>query len=275
MMKHIKKYNLFKESRTEDYSIYEFFNMLAYHYEDNVPQSKVKILSDKFIGEGIYDKVKLMVDDIFEKFEGINLNELEMRFTEFSDYYEKECSIFFIILVSNLRDYDKEIDERYNSSRGFNKNRMNKESFINDIIRDIIQPTLKVYEIGTEQRIRQSEEEIYVNDPKWNCVNFNIDDYISKNDLKMFAPLRRDLRSYSVDKYLNDMYVPALNIKIGNYSDGMTMKLNEIEERLDSTIGNTIFDIPHSDIIWDSARFKRRFDPNIDIYEYNVKVILE
>ena len=88
-MKHIKKYNLFKESRTEDYSIYEFFNMLAYHYEDNVPQSKVKILSDKFIGEGIYDKVKLMVDDIFEKFEGINLNELEMRFTEFSDYYEK------------------------------------------------------------------------------------------------------------------------------------------------------------------------------------------
>ena len=71
------------------------------------------------------------------------------------------------------------------------------------------------------------------------------------------------------------MYVPALNIKIGDYSDGMTMNLLEVEKRLDAVVDDILFDIPHSDIIWDSARFKRRFDPNINIYQYNIKVILK
>lgn len=296
-MKHIKKYNLFKESISNDYSIYDFFNLINYNYGDydgKVSQSKVKFGSDKFVGEGIYDKVKLMVDDIVEKFEGINLNEIESRFTDFSDHYDKECHIFFSILGSNFKKYFEDVDERYNSSRGFNANKIDKESLIIDIISDIIRPTLMIY----DQKIRQTNDQIYVTDPKWNCVNFNIDDYESQNDLEPAnndeeeAPFRadarrhsflmvnqrqgkKDLKKYSVDKFFDKMYVPALNIKIGDYSDGMTMNLLEVEKRLDAVVDDILFDIPHSDIIWDSARFKRRFDPNINIYQYNIKVILK
>lgn len=274
-MNHIKKYNLFKESISNDYSIYEFFNLINYHYGDKVPQSKVKAGSDKFIGEGIYDKVKLMVDDIVEKFEGIDLKEIESRFTYFSDHYEKECHIFFSILGSNFKKYYEDVDERYNSSRGFNINKINKETIINDIISDIISPTLS----GTEERIRQTEEQIYVNDPKWNCVNFNIDDYIFQNKLKMQLYTKSHLKKYSVDKYLNDMYVPAIYIQIGDYDDKMSMNLLEVEQRLDSVLDkrgtDILFDISYSHIIWDSSRFKRRFDPNTNIYQYNIKFILE
>lgn len=271
-MNYLKRYESFIDT---DYSIYEFFNELNYHYGDNVPQSKVKSGSDRFIGEGIYEKVKLMVDDIVDKFEGIDLNTLESRFTEFSDDYEKECSIFFSILGSNFKNHDKDVDERYNSSTGYNSSRVNKDSLIIDIIKDIIHPTLKLYEIGTEVKIRKTKEQIYVTDPKWNCVNFNIDDYILENDLKIVNYTKRDLKKYSVDKYFDNMYVPALYIKIGDYMDRSPIKLHEIEEKLDLVIDNTLYDIPYSDIIWDSARFKRKFDPNINIYEYNLKVILE
>lgn len=274
-MNHIKKYNLFKESISNDYSIYEFFNLINYHYGDKVPQSKVKAGSDKFIGEGIYDKVKLMVDDIVEKFEGIDLNEIESRFTYFSDQYEKECHIFFSILGSTYKNYYEDVDERYNSSRGFKTNKINKDLIINDIISDIIKPTLRIYEIGTEERIRQTEEQIYVNDPKWNCVNFKIDDYIFQNKLKMQLYTKSNLKKYSVDKYLNDMYVPAIYIQIGDYDDKMTMNLLEVEQRLDKVVDDLLYDIPHSHIIWDSSRFKRRFDPNTNIYQYNIKFILE
>lgn len=290
-MKHIKKYNLFKESISNDYSIYDFFNLINYNYGDydgKVSQSKVKFGSDKFVGEGIYDKVKLMVDDIVEKFEGINLNEIESRFTDFSDHYDKECHIFFSILGSNFKKYFEDVDERYNSSRGFNANKIDKESLIIGIISDIIRPTLMIY----DQKIRQTNDQIYVTDPKWNCVNFNIDDYESQNDLEpannaeeearrhSFLMVnqrqgKKDLKKYSVDKFFDKMYVPALNIKIGDYSDGMTMNLLEVEKRLDAVVDDILFDIPHSDIIWDSARFKRRFDPNINIYQYNIKVILK
>ena len=308
-MKHIKKYNLFKESISNDYSIYDFFNLINYNYGDydgKVSQSKVKVESDKFIGEGIYDKVKLMVDDIVEKFEGINLNEIESRFTDFSDHYDKECHIFFSILGSNFKKYFEDVDERYNSSRGFNANKIDKESLIIDIMSDIIRPTLTTTLSG-DQKIRQTNDQIYVTDPKWNCVNFNIDDYESQNDLdpdnnaeeevianQGFVYLlpnpttrrhsflmvnqrqgKKDLKKYSVDKFFDKMYVPALNIKIGDYSDGMTMNLLEVEKRLDAVVDDILFDIPHSDIIWDSARFKRRFDPNINIYQYNIKVILK
>lgn len=274
-MNRIKKYNLFKESISNDYSIYEFFNLINYHYGDKVPQSKVKAGSDKFIGEGIYDKVKLMVDDIVGKFEGIDLNEIESRFTYFSDHYEKECHIFFSILGSTYKNYYEDVDERYNSSRGFKTNKIDKEIIINDIISDIISPTLRIYELGTEERIRQTEEQIYVNDPKWNCVNFKIDDYIFQNKLKMQLYTKSNLKKYSVDKYLNDMYVPAIYIQIGDYDDGMTMNLLEVEQRLDKVVDDLLYDIPHSHIIWDSSRFKRRFDPNTNIYQYNIKFILE
>jgi hypothetical protein len=136
-----------------------------------------------------------------------------------------------------------------------------------------------------------ANDQIYVTDPKWNCVNFNIDDYESQNDLEYanaeedtrhhsFVMVnqrqgKKDLKKYSVDKFFDKMYVPALNIKIGDYSDGMTMNLLEVEKRLDAVVDDILFDIPHSDIIWDSARFKRRFDPNINIYQYNIKVILK
>jgi hypothetical protein len=274
-MNHIKKYNLFKESISNDYSIYEFFNLINYHYGDKVPQSKVKSGSDKFIGEGIYDKVKLMVDDIVGKFEGIDLNEIESRFTYFSDHYEKECHIFFSILGSTYKNYYEDVDERYNSSRVFKTNKINKEIIINDIIGDIINPTLRIYQLGTEENIRQTEEQIYVNDPKWNCVNFKIDDYIFQNKLKMQLYTKSNLKKYSVDKYLNDMYVPAIYMQIGDYDDKMTMNLLEVEQRLDKVVDDLLYDIPHSHIIWDSSRFKRRFDPNINIYQYNIKFILE
>ena len=65
-MKHLKKYKIFESIDSDLEDIYEFANMLK-GWQPYPPLSEVKSHSERFIGPGIYDKVKRMVDDIFDK----------------------------------------------------------------------------------------------------------------------------------------------------------------------------------------------------------------
>jgi hypothetical protein len=137
--------------------------------------------------------------------------------------------------------------------------------------------------------LRQSDESYYVTDKKWQCQNFNIDDYSDIKDgaefdtddykgrkTKIFQHDIDKKKQYSIDKIIS-MYVPAVVIEIGNRDNSIAsggINLKKIELMIDDALESVLPTLDYKEVVFDQSRFDRKFDDDVDIYDYTIKILL-
>ena len=274
-MNKIKTYKLFLENSNYEYSIFDFSNDL-HPYEDKEIDIK---WYHKFLGEGVYERILNFVDDLFETFEGIDIEDLEMRFTDFTDEIETPCYMMYSIIY---KDWYDSVGQPWNTNfngalgMGTSIDESDKQRIIKRIVRDMVIPTISSYSYKDEINFRTTPDEIFVLDEKYNCKNFDLRNFKVYSDVKDSYRIKNIL-DYNIDKFF-DSYLPAIYINIGSgfsTENRYKMNLREVESKLDDVLPRVFSDIPHSQIIWDSARFVRKFNDDTDIYDYRVKIVLE
>jgi hypothetical protein len=281
-MRNIKKYKIFLESfdsklgERENYSIYEWVEDLKSHQWRNnsckksVNKDSLKRWTEHFIGDGYYDKISTHVNNISKAFDKVDLEEIRYRMYDvFDNYLFTERSCEFGIIYG---DYYKE--DGYFNGMLFSK----EFDFINtyiEIAKNIVFPTLKIGDIRDDIWLRESSEKKYVTDKKYQCVNFNIDDY--DIDATSYTSLwgYKDKKKYSVDRVIQ-FYQPAICIRVGgNWSmRGGKFNLEQIEKDLDETLPMILPTIDYKKVIWDMNKGDRRYSSDMDIDEYTLKIWL-
>lgn len=281
-MKKLSTYKSFLESFENDApeipSIYDFYNDLFDDFRFGVmPESEVKKYSERFIGKGIYDKVNDFVNQMFETFEGIELEDIKYKLTDVTDNLEVDPLFMFAILYCDYKDVDNDIQRKFNGAKGVRDNVESRVRIKNEILRDMIRPTLTKYRFkGGDIKFRTEPQEIYVLNDEFNCQNFDVTklsdfENISKELLNYEI---EELKKYDINKFF-DCYAPGIYIQLRNDDYSYTMNLKKLESDLDKTLPRILSDIPHKEVIWDSSRFSRKFDDDTDIYDYTIKIILE
>jgi len=288
-MSKIKTYNLFLESNKE-VDIYEFANMLK-GWQPYPPLSEVKRHSERFIGPGIYDRVEKLVNQIFEVLNYVDIEHIkEALYDVFDEFPHKDKRVHLCVLYCDTDKLKEPIERRYNGSMGVGQDKeKSKKYIICHILLDILNPTFRIGYPSIE--IRQTDEQIDVTDPKWNCVNFNIDNYeISKKegqhvpatfDFKKretyISPLDLDkLRKYNIEDFFQ-CYAPGIYIEL--YDDkgyNFKMSIKEIENLFDKYLPHILHDVEYERILWEIPREGRKFDETTyDLYDYTLKVLLK
>lgn len=293
-MKHLEKYNSFLErSESPQYGIYDWFEDLkrfqwAQNQKSMVSESSLKKWSDQFIGEGYWEKIKDLVDRMFVAMSKVDTDYINDRMYDVYDEIPegKEKWTMCCVAYGDYENHDKPNNRKYNGLLSVpNPKEGDKLNIIISILKDILNPTLR---IGSYPSVflRRDDDQYYVTDKKWNCANFDIDNYVIKEGDKFKGDERRDVtihssdirskKDYSVDKIL-DMYKPCITINIGGYSDShLTGKMNlkKLESDIDEVLPAILPTLDYEEVIFDSSRGNRQFDDNIDIYDYTIKILL-
>ena len=291
-MKIIKNYNHFINENMNigldsKYGIHDWIEDLKDFEWSRKPIKDLEKWTNHFIGDGYYNKIKNHVDRIFTTLNKVDIEYVEDRLL--MDVFdnvprEKVKWVSTCIAYGNQENYNKQIQYKYNGLLTV-RNRDEKDYFraMVHIIKDIVFPT---FNIGSYPSVfmRRSDESYYVTDKKWQCANFDIDNYGFKSgdsfetsEGKFSVIHNSDIerkKQYSVDKII-EMNVPCVVIEIGqgdNYMQGK-MNLNELEENLDSVLPSILPTLDYSDVIFDHARGPRQFT-NTEIYDYTVKILL-
>jgi hypothetical protein len=249
-MRKLKTYNLFLESFQKDtavmqeYSIYDWFEDLK---SDNRKPSNIqrhKVWCEHFIGEGWWDKITNHVDKIFKTFEGVNMEFVNDVLLEVWDQFEnKEKSNYFCVLYGHHKDKDKISEIKWSGQRPIMElTQQRKDAIIISILIDIVYPTLFIGFPST--LLRRSKEEEYVTDKKWQCQNFNID-------------------NYSIELGMEDSYLSG------------TFTLQKVEELMDEAISILERELDIEEVIWDNSRSERSFSTDTEVYDYDVKILLK
>lgn len=266
----IEKYKSFNNT----YSIYDWFSDLKkYLWSSNqtikVNENTLKLWSDHFIGYGWYEKIKNHVDNIWEIFKNVNIINVHHRMLDVYDElpHGKSKYTSYCIVSGDYDRYDAESRNKYNKYIPVSKLTDNRKiDIMIDIIIDIIYPTLYI----RSERIRNQKDEIYVNEDKHKCENFNIYNY----KLKYSEFVVSIKRKYSANRVL-EMYKPSILIDIGReYSKG-TMNLKKLEENIDETLLDILPTIDYEEVIFDYSRFYRRFHDNMDVESYKLIILLK
>jgi hypothetical protein len=298
-MKYLKKYKIF-ESKGESnlYGIHDWIEDLkswewSRTQNQVVNESSLKKWSDHFIGEGYYEKVVNNVDRIFEALKKVDEEEIHMRMYDVYDQIpsSKDKWTMCCVAYGDVENYNKPDRNKYNGLVTVkNKDSKDRLRIIIHILKDIVFPTLY---IGTwpNMMLRQSDGSYYVTDKKWQCQNFNIDDY-QEMGIKSGAEFDTDdykgrkvtiyqhdidkKKQYSIDKIIS-MYVPAVVIEIGNRDNSIAsggINLKKIELMIDDALESVLPTLDYKEVVFDMARFDRQFDDDKDIYDYTVKILL-
>jgi hypothetical protein len=292
-MKKIKPYSLFLEDKTVEYSIYDWFEDLkrfqwAQNQKTLVNESTLEKWTEHFIGEGYWKKVSGLVDKIVKSLQKVDIEYIEDRMLDVYDTIpsNKQRWTMCCVAYGNYENHDKPNNRKYNGLLSVPKPKEgDKLNIIISILKDIVSPTLS---IGGYPSIflRRDDEQYYVTDKKWNCANFNIDNYGIKVGDKFKGDERRDVtihssdikskKDYSVDKVL-DMYKPCVTINIGGYSDSYLtgkMNLRKLESDIDGVLPSILPTLDYEEVIFDVSRGNRQFDDDSDVYDYTIKILL-
>jgi hypothetical protein len=296
-MKIIKKYNHFINENMNigldsKYGIHDWIEDLKDFEWGRKPIKDLEKWTNHFIGDGYYNKIKNHVDRLFTAINKVDVDSVEDRLL--MDVFdnlppEKVKWVSACIAYGNIENYNKEIQYKYNGLLTV-RNRDEKDYFrvMVHIIKEIIYPT---FYIGSYPSImlRQSDESYYVTDKKWQCVNFNIDNF-EELGIKVGAEFATDdsrgrkciignydiskKKDYSVDKII-EMNAPCIVIEIGQGDNYMKGKMNlvELENQFDEVLPSILPSLDYSDVIFDHARGTRQFD-STEIYDYTVKILL-
>jgi hypothetical protein len=282
------------------YSIYDWFeNLKSIQWNrKSINNSDLKKWSDHFIGSGVYQKISNLVDNIFESIRSVDYNYINDRMLEVWDELpiSKDKYVMACVAYGGYENLDREIMYRYSGllsvMNPFDDSK--KLDIIIHIIKEILYPTLF---IGSPSiSLRKTEEQIYVTDKKWNCVNFDIDSY-EFNEGEEFVDVgflktpgetgrrstttifKSDLykkKNYGVDKVIS-MYKPCLVIEIGGHNDSYRtgkISLSKLEPLLDDVLETILPDLDYEEVIWDKARGSRQFSDD-EFYDYTLKILLK
>jgi len=283
-----------QESNQMYYSIYDWFEDLKrYQWSKNqksmVNESSLNKWCDYFVGDGYWGKIKDLVDKIFISLSKVDTEYINDRMYDVYDEIPsgKEKWTMCCVAYGGYENHDKPNKVKYNGAIYIkNPKDGDKLDIIIHILKEIVSPTLT---IGYPSYvIRQSDEQFYVTDKKWQCKNFNIDDYGIQDGFEYKTDDRRgkgnvyssdikNKKDYSIDKIL-DMYKPCIAINIGGYQDAHStgkMNMRKLESDIDEVLPSILPTLDYEEVIFDSSRGDRRFDDDIDIYEYTIKILLK
>lgn len=299
-MKYLKKYNESKWGAVGDtqdiqhhYSIYDWFEDLKSMQwnRKSINKTELKKWTEHFIGSGWYDKISNLVDNIFNSIRKVDIDYINDRMLEVWDELpsEKEKYVISAVAYGDYKNFDKEIDYRYNGLISIlspqDDNR--KLDIIIHIIKEIIYPTTH---IGSPSIwLRRTPEQQYVTDKKWNCENFNIDNYDFKEGQEfdngetgrrskttIFKHELEEKIIYNLDKVIS-MYKPCIVIEIGGHQNSHTtgkIKLSHIEPLLEESLETILPTLDYEDVIWDKSRGSRKFTDD-EFYDYTLKILLK
>lgn len=288
-MKKIKPYNLFLESNSE-IDIYEFSNMMkGWRFTHSL--SEIKKHSERFIGPGVFDRVQKLVDQIFDSLKEVDIEYIkEMLYDVFDEFPEKKYRVHLAVLYCDPENLNRPLERRFNGSMTVAQNVEESRQFITShILLDMMTPTFRIAYPSIE--IRQTDEQLYVRDPKWNCLNFNIDNYEISKKAGQNLPNPTDykkretyisptdiekLRKYNLEDYF-ECYKPGIYIEIYDERTS-TWKVNikKIEDVFDRNLPQILRELDYEKVLWETDRENRQFDETTyDVYDYTLKILLK
>lgn len=273
----IRNYKTFLESNQSNQwdgpNIYDFANSLKGwgHYPSI---TELKKYSDRFIGEGIYERVVKLVDDIFDSFSNVDMSWVRVCLDDvFDEYLEFDCRVELAVLGKDASTYysNSVYRNEYNSAIIMGDDyRKSKKRIICDILLDMINPTLRTP--GTKSKIlRTTDEQLIVSHPKWNCVNFDIDDYITDDSLKHY----KSRQKYNIEDFF-DCYKPGIWINIKSHSYSKLINLKELEDLLDKAFYRLLKTIDYQKVFYEIPKEGRRINPSeTNMMDYTIKILLK
>jgi hypothetical protein len=281
-------------SYVHEYDIYNWFGDLKAQQwnKKTINLKQLKFWSDHFIGEGYFDKVSDLVDSFHKSLISIDYDYINDRLLDVWDEipHGKDRYVMPCIAYGDYENIEKDIQLRHNGLISYQdlNNQSRKLDIIIHILINIIYPTLF---IGSPSvTMRNSKDEYFVTDEKWQCQNFDIKNYkVKEGDVLENGNSGRrstttiysfDLKKkelYSVDKVIQ-MYKPCIVIEIGGHDNSYRtgqFKLDDIESKFDEVLPTILPELDYEDVIWDHSRGTRQFDTSAGFYDYTLKIILK
>jgi hypothetical protein len=285
-MKKLKTYNLFKESFQKDTAVMHeksIFDWIEDLKSDNWTPKNIerhKIWTEHFIGEGWWDKITSHVDRIFEVLSDVNINHINDAMLDTFDTIpeQKQRNIYTAILNGDYEKINDSNDLKFNGTMPImdlnDKNR--KDYVIISILISMVYPTLYYSRFKENAMLRDTKESEYVTDEKWQCQNFDFEQFHKTGHLRDYEFSK--VQKYSPENVLS-MYRPGIVINIGGWgSDSIhtgKMYLEELEDALDAAIEVVESEVDYEEVIWPYTRGKRHYDTSKPIYEYDLKILLK
>lgn len=294
-MKKLKSYSLFLEDKTLEYSIYDWFEDLkrfqwAQNQKTLVNESTLEKWTEHFVGKGYWKEVSDLVNRIINALQKVDIEDIEDRMLDVYDFIpsEKQRWSMCSVVYGDWKNFDKSNKDKFNGTLSAKEPKDSRLNIIIAILKDIIYPTLSIGSYPSRP-LRQTDEQVFVTDTKWNCHNFNIDNYDYKEGqefqtddwkgrkIKISSWTLDEKRGYSPDKVLS-MYKPAITINIGGFSDSnhtSKMSLTELEEKIDEVLPTILPTLDYEEVIFDLNRGDRKFDvDSYYVYDYTIKILL-
>lgn len=302
-MKYLKKYNESKwgvVGKSHDiqhqYSIYDWFEDLkSFEWgHKKTTTSELKKWSDHFIGRGVFQEINNSVDKIMQSLKKVDLDYINDRLLDVFDTLpqQKESSAYLAVAYGDYKNFTEENRRKFNGLIYVSDPDKRKERIILSILKDIVFPTLY---IGTypSVNLRSSDDSEYVTSEKWQCKNFNIDDYQElgiregakvevehrggKKEITIYDTDISTKRDYSIDKVM-EMYRPCIVVDIGERgSDSIRtgkFSLKKLESSFDEVLPSILPTIDYEEVIWEFNRERRSFDTD-EFHDYTLKILLK
>ena len=242
-----------------EYSIFDFTNDLK--LERPFSEKALKMWLDHFIGLGYYEKIIKLVDDIFLVLDKVDIYSVEDRlFHIFDQYPDHDSSVRDYVLYGNYYDIGENNRTLY-SGGIYTKE---KSYLINKIMLDIINPTLN---------LRETKDEIYVSDEKWQCSNIKPEISSGYNSVR-----KKYIDKYSVDNFF-DLYKPGIKITLGKEfgSSIGSLYMLEVQKKFQELIPIIIKDIEYMGVKIDEIIYPYTgnwLSKETRVSSYTIKILL-
>jgi hypothetical protein len=290
-MRKIKTYNKFLESESynnalkdsemdEDYSIIDWFEDLKSDTWNPSNLQRHKVWCEHFIGEGWWDKITSHVDKIFKVLSEVNIKHIKDSMLDVFDIIpeQKERDIYTAVLYGGYEKINDSSDLKFNGTMPIMdlNDKSRKSQIMISILKEMVHPTLYCIRFKEDVSFRNDNESLYVTDEKWQCQNFDFEQFHKTGHLTDYE--FNKVQKYSLENVLS-MYRPGVVISIGFLGSDSRytgeMYLDDLEESLDSAIEVIESEVDYEDVIWSYTRGERHYDTSKPIYEYDLKILLK
>jgi hypothetical protein len=239
-----------------------------------------KIWTEHFVGDGWWDKITSHVDRLFDILSDVNINHINDAMLDVFDTLpeQKERNIYTAVLYGDYEKINDSNNFKFNGTMPVMdlKNKNRKDYIIISILISIVHPTLYYSRFKENASFRDGNESIYVTDKKWQCQNFNFEQFHKTGHIRDYEFVK--LQLYSPENVLS-MYRPGIVINIGGWGSDSRytgeMYLDDLEEALDAAIEVVESEVDYEDVMWPYTRGERHYDTSKPIYEYDLKILLK
>lgn len=262
-----------------NYSIYDFFEDLkVFNWgTKDYNNSFLKKWSNHFIGDKAFENIINISKKICESLKKVDMDYVNDRLLEVWDELPNDKEKYASIATTS-KSYQS---DKYNQLTMAKDLESLEKRLVLNILIDIIYPTLFIGHPSINLRI--TKEQIYVTDKKWQCSNFNVNDYIKpgtyhngrreRRKTTIFEHTIKEKEKYNFYKILNS-HKPCILIIVDNMisSFNTTFKVSHIQNLLDEVLPTILPELDYEKVIWDGVK---KIDSDIDIYDYKLKILLK